>query len=51
MIKLGKQSKSIKSRGEQGNCSVEWLVEVVNNYEKGAWSRVSGNQDYNYIDA
>ena len=26
MIKLGKQSKSIKNRGEQGSCSVDWLI-------------------------
>ena len=26
MIKVGKHSKSINSRGEQGSCSVDWLV-------------------------
>ena len=49
MSKLGKHSKSINSRGEQGSCSVDWLIEVVNSYEKTNRSRVSGNHDYNDI--
>ena len=49
MIKLGKHSKSINCRGEQGSCSVDWLIRVVTSYEKAIRSRVSSNQNYNDI--